>query len=356
MNIGKYVTDWYLVNKRSLPWRESTDPYIIWISEIILQQTRVNQGLSYFFSFINVFPDVKTLAAADISDVLKIWQGLGYYSRARNMHQAAKTVVDDYNGIFPDSYSELIKLKGVGEYTAAAVASISSGEKVPVVDGNVYRLLARFYGIDSPVNTNASKKEFASVMLELMNNFEPGLFNQAIMEFGALQCVPVNPECNKCPLVSNCYAYDNKKIDVLPVKLKKKKIRNRFFFYIVIITGNHVLLKKRLAGDIWEGLYEFPVIETDDYITFEQLTMKNTWKNIFGEREFSVVNVSEKFIHQLTHQRIFAQFAQIYLYEPGNIDIPGTVFVNQVDLEKYPVSRLIEKYFETVRIFNYGNN
>ena len=356
MNIAKIVTDWYKVNKRALPWRESSDPYEIWVSEIILQQTRVNQGLSYFYRFIQAFPDVYTLAAANITDVLKIWQGLGYYSRARNMHQAAKTVVDKYGGIFPVSYSELIKLKGIGEYTAAAIASITSGEKVPVVDGNIYRFLSRFFGIELPVNTAASKRKFATVMLELMGKFEPGLFNQAFMEFGALQCVPVNPDCTRCPLVSNCYARNKNKIDVLPVKLKKKKIRNRFFFYIVVVIGHKVVLKKRIAGDIWEGLYEFPVIETDADISFDQLVRENKWKKLFAEHEFSVVNISEKIIHQLTHQRIQAQFAQISLHESNNINLPGAVYVNQDDIEKYPFPRLIDKYFETVHIFNYGNN
>ncbi len=356
MITGQIVTDWYLVNKRSLPWRESNDPYIIWVSEVILQQTRVNQGLSYFYKFIAAFPDVQALAEANITSILKVWQGLGYYSRARNMHHAAQTVMHDYNGIFPDSYGDLLKLKGIGEYTAAAVASIASGEKVPVVDGNIYRLLARFFGIDTPVNTPGSKKQFTSIMFELMQDFEPGLFNQAFMEFGALQCVPVNPDCSHCPLKTNCYAFNHRMIDRLPVKIKKGKIRNRFFFYLVVFNQEHVLLKKRTAGDIWEGLYEFPLIESDSAVSVDQLINGDSWKNIFNDRGFSLINISGKFLHQLTHQRIQAQFIQISLSEDISSEFPGGISVHRDNLAKYPVSRLIDKYFETTRIFNYGNN
>jgi len=264
MDFTNSLTQWYLQNKRDLPWRKTVDPYKIWLSEIMLQQTRVAQGTPYFMSFVSAFPTVFDLAAANEEQVLKLWQGLGYYSRARNLHKTAQYVANELSGIFPDNYNDLLKLKGVGEYTAAAIASFSYNEAVPVVDGNVFRVLSRYYNIDTDIAAASAKKEFVALAFELMPKDSPALFNQAIMEFGALQCVPKSPNCGICVFNTSCAALQKKKVDQLPVKSKKLKVRNRFFNYLVVSDDNeNTIIQKRTAKGIWHNLYEFPLIETD---------------------------------------------------------------------------------------------
>ena len=273
-HFSKKLILWYLDHKRDLPWRTTAIPYYIWLSEIILQQTRVEQGLPYYQAFVSVYPTVKKLANASEEEVLKLWQGLGYYSRARNLHTTANYVSNELSGIFPTSYKELIKLKGVGDYTASAIASICFNEATAVVDGNVYRALARYFGIATPINSSLGIKEFKNLAQQLIDVDKPGNHNQALMEFGARQCKPQNPNCEICIFNDSCIALQQKKISELPVKLKKTKVKNIYFNYIVLIFKNKkTLLQKRIGKGIWQNLYEFPLIETEKNFKLEELNL-----------------------------------------------------------------------------------
>lgn len=311
MNFTNLLLAWYLQNKRDLPWRKTTDAYPIWLSEIMLQQTRVAQGLPYFLNFMENFPTVFDLAKAKEEQVLKLWQGLGYYSRARNMHKTAQIIVSEFNGIFPNNYKELIKLKGVGDYTAAAIASFAFNEVVPVVDGNVFRVLSRFFDFETDISLPTAKKEFAVLAKKLMPKTNPALFNQAIMEFGALQCVPKNPNCEICIFSSNCAALQKKKVNQLPVKTKKTKIRNRYFHYLVFQDNdNKTKVNKRTAKGIWHNLYEFPVIETENLEIQETIITKI--KADYIDLEITDVFVFEDpIIHKLTHQHLTISFYKV---------------------------------------------
>ena len=272
MNFSKTLIHWYIQYKRDLPWRNDTNPYTIWLSEIMLQQTRVAQGLPYYVRFTSAFPTVFDLANASEEAVLKLWQGLGYYSRARNLHQTSQYIAFELNGEFPKCYSELLKLKGIGEYTAAAIASFSYNEKVPVVDGNVYRVLSRYFGVETDIASTGAKKEFTALAQELIPNDKANIFNQAIMEFGALQCVPKNPNCENCVFNDSCVALQKKKVGQLPVKSKKIKVTNKYFNYLVFLDENaNTIISKRTQKGIWHNLYEFPVIETNEEVGFETI-------------------------------------------------------------------------------------
>lgn len=323
MNFTKTLIAWYLQNKRDLPWRHTTDPYYIWLSEIMLQQTRVAQGMPYFFSFTEAFPTVFDLASASEEEVLKLWQGLGYYSRARNLHKTAQIVASDFGGNFPGKYSDLLKLKGVGEYTAAAIASFSFNEAVPVVDGNVFRVLSRYFDIETDIANASAKKEFAALAYELMpkdtrgeaerSGANPAVFNQAMMEFGALQCVPKNPDCAVCPLNSGCLALKLKKASQLPVKSKKAKAKNRFFNYIVVSDQvGKTVVQKRTAKGIWHNLYEFPLIETESEVDLDFIAQKLQSDFVLPN---AVVSISElhpiSIIHKLTHQHLYIKFWKV---------------------------------------------
>ncbi len=319
MNFTKSLIAWYLQNKRDLPWRHTTNPYHIWLSEIILQQTRVAQGMPYYFAFTAAFPTVFDLANASEQQVLKLWQGLGYYSRARNLHKTAQIVAFELGGKFPENYCDLLKLKGVGEYTAAAIASFSFNEAVPVVDGNVFRVLSRYFDIETDIANASAKKEFAALAFELMPKENPAIFNQAMMEFGALQCVPKSPDCPVCPLNGGCLALKYKKVDRLPVKSKKAKVRNRYFNYLIFSDDDdQTILQKRTAKGIWHNLYEFPLIETDqevdDAFISEQIQNKHFVSN-------DIVSLSELrhdvSIHKLTHQHLYIKFWQVKV--AGNV-------------------------------------
>lgn len=313
MDFYNILIKWYLQNKRDLPWRKTVDPYQIWLSEIMLQQTRVAQGMPYFFSFTKEFPTVKDLADAPEEKILKLWQGLGYYSRARNLHKTAQYISNDLNGVFPDSYKELLKLKGVGEYTAAAIASFSYNESVPVVDGNVFRVLSRYFDIESDIALPATKKEFAALAQELMPKDNPAIFNQAIMEFGALQCVPKSPDCSVCVFNESCAALQKGKVNKLPVKSKKVKVTNRYFNYLILedVLGN-TLIQKRTAKGIWHNLYEFPLLETETIADFD-LVSKKAKNEIFSDYTIiSIEDYSEStVIHKLSHQHLHIQFWKI---------------------------------------------
>lgn len=310
MIFHKTLIKWYLQNKRDLPWRKTTNPYPIWLSEIMLQQTRVAQGTPYFLSFTTTFPTVFDLANANEEQVLKLWQGLGYYSRARNLHKTAQIIANEMAGIFPDNYNDLLKLKGIGEYTAAAIASFAYNECVPVVDGNVFRVLSRYFDIETDIAQASAKKEFSSLAFELMPKDNPAQFNQAIMEFGALQCVPKSPNCSICVFNDSCAALQKKKVDQLPVKSKKIKVRNRYFNYIIGIDEiENTLIQKRTAKGIWHNLYEFPLIETEKAEDFDVISPQI--QNYFPQ-ENEIISVleynSESIIHKLSHQHLHIKF------------------------------------------------
>ena len=342
MNFTNSLTKWYLENKRDLPWRNTTNPYFIWLSEIMLQQTRVAQGIPYFISFTSVFPTVFDLAKAEEEQVLKLWQGLGYYSRARNLHKTAQFVAGALGGVFPDNYSDLLKLKGIGEYTAAAIASFSYNEVVPVVDGNVFRVLSRYFDIETDIATASAKKEFTALAYELMPKNSPALFNQAIMEFGALQCVPKNPNCGICVFNTSCVALQKKKIGQLPVKSKKLKVRNRYFNYLVVADANeNTVIQKRVAKGIWHNLYEFPLIETDKEENFDFIS-NSIQSNFFKSN--TIISISEcnpkSIIHKLSHQHLYIKFWKVNV--KGIIDNG----IDATSLKSLPFPIVIFNYIE----------
>jgi A/G-specific adenine glycosylase len=310
MNFNSELAYWYQKNKRALPWRDTTDAYVIWLSEIILQQTRVDQGLPYFYRFLGKYPDVNSFASADEDQILKLWQGLGYYSRGRNMLKTARLVRDFYHGKFPDNYARLIKLKGIGEYTASAIASFSANEARAVLDGNVYRVLARYFGISEPVNSTSGKKLFREAADGLLDKQSPGLHNQAMMELGATICKPQNPACGICPVKPGCYAFTNNATKVLPVKIKKAKVRDRFFNYFLVADGDTILMNKRGETDIWANMYDLPLIETSSLLVPNKLHNFIQVKEFFGE-DMEILEVSPPQMHLLTHQRLHVRFVKI---------------------------------------------
>ena len=342
MNFTKSLTQWYLQNKRDLPWRNTVDPYPIWLSEIILQQTRVAQGTPYFLSFMNAFPTVFDLANANEEQVLKLWQGLGYYSRARNLHKTAQFVAQELSGVFPHTYKGLLKLKGVGEYTAAAIASFSYNEAVPVVDGNVFRVLSRFFDVETDIAVASARKEFAALAFELLPKDDPALFNQAIMEFGALQCVPKSPNCGICVFNESCAALQKKKVDQLPVNNKKLKVRNRFFNYLVVADENeNTIIQKRTAKGIWHNLYEFPLIETDVVEDFDGISTMIQDEFFENNNVLSIEEYNQKsIIHKLSHQHLHIKF--------WKVSVKGTI-ENGIDaetLKTFPFPIVIFNFIE----------
>ena len=342
MKFSNLLIKWYLQNRRDLPWRNTTDPYPIWLSEIMLQQTRVAQGMPYFLSFTTAFPTVFDLAKANEEQVLKLWQGLGYYSRARNLHKTAQHIAFDLSGIFPMTYDDLLKLKGVGEYTAAAIASFSYNEAVPVVDGNVFRVLSRYFDMDTDIAQASAKKEFAALAFELMPKDNPATFNQAIMEFGALQCVPKSPNCGICVFNESCAALQKNKVYQLPVKSKKLKVRNRYFNYLVVADemGN-TIIQKRTDKGIWHNLYEFPLIETEKEEDFDFISTQ-IQTDFSDEYEIiSMLEYNEKsIIHKLSHQHLHIKF--------WKVKVKGTI-ENGIDAEtlrSFPFPIVIHNFIE----------
>ena len=338
------IHSWYSLYKRDLPWRNTHNPYLIWLSEIILQQTRIDQGLAYYNRFALEFPTISDLAAASEDQILKLWQGLGYYSRARNLHFTAKYIQHNYNGVFPKDYNSILSLKGIGEYTAAAIASISFNLEHPAVDGNVYRVLSRFYGISNPIDTVAGKKVFYNLAQKLIIGTSPGMHNQALMEFGALQCTPKSPDCSQCPLHERCYAYSKQKIGELPVKQNTTKQRDRYFTYIVLSFKNSTYLRKRVKNDIWMNLFEFPLIETENKVEIEKLTLDPEFHRIIPMVNQAVIeSVSDWKIHILSHQRIHYRFIRVKLddeiHTPSNL-----IRVNNEDIFNFAVPKLLETY------------
>lgn len=309
MIFNRELTKWYASHERNLPWRSTKNPYFVWLSEIMLQQTKVSQGLPYYLKFVAVFPTVFDLADASESEVLKLWQGLGYYSRARNLHHTAKYVATELNGIFPNNYKGLLQLKGVGEYTASAIASICYKEPVAVVDGNVYRVLARVFGVHTATNSTKGIKEFKQLANSLIDVKAPGNYNQAIMDFGAIQCTPKKPKCTTCIYTRDCFAYLNNQIDVLPFKEKKVKVKKRYFNYLVTVTqDNTTIIEERKGNGIWQGLYQFPLVEGSMKMTRQMIAESSVFSSLFPTTaEISLFNTKE-IIHKLSHQHLYTQF------------------------------------------------
>lgn len=344
---GKKVISWYSKNKRDLPWRQTSDPYKIWLSEIILQQTRVDQGMAYYHKFCENYPTVTDLAKASEDDVLKLWQGLGYYSRARNLHKSAKDIVESFQGKFPGNFDEIKSLKGIGDYTAAAIASFAFKLPHAVVDGNVYRILSRYAGIETPIDSGAGKKEFITLANELLGKHPPDIFNQAIMEFGSIQCKPVSPDCMSCPLQGSCFAFAHNKVNVLPVKSKKTKIRKRFFHYLVIREKDNFFIRQRKEKDIWTGLHDFPLIETETSLNEGKIMSSKEWKDRFKGLKSKVTNVSAEYKHILSHQHIHATFYEISAdLKSFKEEEQNWKKVNSTSVKNFAVPRLIEEYLK----------
>lgn len=344
------LLNWYDNFHRDLPWRRTRDPYKIWLSEIILQQTRIDQGLAYYERFVSQFPDVLQLAAADEDTVLKLWQGLGYYSRARNMHQAARYIADELDGHFPDNYDDILNLKGVGPYTAAAISSIVFGEARPVLDGNVMRVISRWYAITDAVDTSKGKKHMTALLNTLIDKQQPGKFNQAMMEFGATWCKPRNPACEQCIFSTKCLAFKQKTVDAFPVKSGKVKVRNRIFYYLVakIDVGGKLftLIKKRDGNDIWKGLYEFPMVELNTTEPHEKVLSHPGFGALINPADSIIRQISRPYIHQLTHQKITAKFIVVESTSTGPETAADYLKIPLSELHKYPVSRLTSKFLE----------
>ena len=333
------LVSWYLKNSRDLPWRNTVDPYKIWLSEIMLQQTRVAQGLPYYLKYVDAFPRVEDLANAKEEKVLKLWQGLGYYSRARNLHATAKYVSNELNGVFPDNYTDLKKLKGVGDYTASAIASICYKEPKAVLDGNVFRVLSRIFGINLPINSPTGVKEFSILSQQLIDVNKPDIHNQAIMEFGAIHCTPKKPLCESCIYNSNCMALKKDIVAELPVKTKKIKVKKRYFNYIVPIVNNeYTLLNKRPDKGIWANLYEFPLVESEKNIDLKEL-IKELGK-LEGFKKVSEISLyNEKVVvHKLSHQHIYTRF----WITVTNDKLPAVIPISEI--KKYPVPVLIANF------------
>lgn len=338
---SKNLITWYLQNSRSLPWRETTDPYQIWLSEIILQQTRVAQGLPYYLKFIEAYPAVEDLAKASEEKVLKLWQGLGYYSRARNLHFTAKHVVEHLGGSFPITYKGLLSLKGIGDYTASAIASICYGEATAVVDGNVYRVLSRIFGISTPINTSAGIREFKALAQLLIERDRPGVYNQAVMEFGARFCVPQNPDCDGCIFSNRCEAFKTQRVASLPVKLNKTKVKKHYFNYIVpISTDGKTVVQQRTGKGIWQNLYEFPLVESDFEIEVGQLKDHSEYKRISEEIRISEVTGydSKTILHKLSHKHLYTRFWIANVSDLGEQGVPVE------KIHDYPVPILLGNF------------
>ena len=341
MDFSNVLIKWYRQHKRDLPWRNITDPYKIWLSEIILQQTRVDQGMPYYLRFIDHYPTVNDLAKAHEEEVLKLWQGLGYYSRARNLHTTAKYIANELNGVFPNTYEDLLKLKGIGEYTAAAIASFSYQLPYPVIDGNVYRVLSRIFNVVTPIDTGTGKKQFKELAATLIDKSNPGEYNQAIMEFGALYCKPQSPNCEHCVFNIHCMAHAKNKANELPVKSKKLKQKDRYFNYLVFSDQAHTYIKQRNEKDIWKGLFDFPLIETPQKIN--SIFELNTQHYELLLNQHLNIHRSEEKIHLLSHQKIHAVF---WWVELKSLPIPlrKELKIKWKEIHNYAVPKLMENY------------
>lgn len=346
MLISQKLINWYQVYKRDLPWRQTSDPYKILLSEFILQQTRVDQGIGYYYKFIEHFPNVEELAKANEQEVLRLWQGLGYYSRARNLLHTAQFIVSEHNGEFPKDYLKLLALKGVGDYTAAAIASHAFGLPYAVVDGNVYRFLARYFGIEEAIDSGKGKKLFKDIANELLDKQTPSLHNQAIMEFGALQCKPQNPQCTNCPFMEDCQAFADNKIDLLPIKKGKTKVRNRYFNYFIVQNKKkEISMKKRTERDVWFNLYDFPLIETHTHLSELELLETNAIEIFFKSSNYTIKKIFPIQIHLLSHQKLHLRFIELDLVSENLIEKFRDYSLEEI--EKLPLPRPIDQFLSS---------
>ena len=336
------IINWYRQNKRNLPWRITKDPYKIWLSEVILQQTRVDQGLNYYTKFIKNYPTFTDLAEANEQAILSDWQGLGYYSRARNLHSAAKMIVEEFAGNFPNNYKDILRLKGVGSYTAAAIASFAFDLPYAVVDGNVFRVLSRLFDISTPIDSSEGQKEFNLLAQELLNKQHPAEHNQAIMEFGALQCVPVNPNCEICPFVQSCQARKNNSIQQRPLKKSKTKVRNRYFHFLHIENETHILINKRTEKDIWFNLYQFPLIEKT-----EETALNLIQREIEERYNLTISSYKTGIKHILSHQHLYTTFWKIDELPEVIKNNEDYICIKKEELSLFPIPRVIERYLES---------
>lgn len=341
-SVADILLDWYAREGRDLPWRRTRDPYRIWLSEVILQQTRVAQGTEYYLRFTERFPDVASLAAAPEDEVLKLWQGLGYYSRARNLHAAARQVVERFGGRFPVALEEVRSLRGVGDYTAAAICSAAYDAPCAVVDGNVYRVLARLFDLDAPIDSTAGKRAFAELAQSQLDTAHPGRYNQAIMDFGALRCTPSSPRCEACPLAGQCLALAAGTVAARPVKQGKTRVRDRWFNYLHVSSGDRTLLRRREGRDIWQGLYEFPLIETEGPAELPELVRLPQFRELLGDAPWHLVRSIPLPKHQLSHQTLHAVVHRIETL--SLTPAAAAMAVPTVALGDYAVPRLIDRY------------
>lgn len=346
--IAKELIDWYAVHRRDLPWRSTKDPYCIWVSEIILQQTRVVQGLDYYLRFVKRFPTVEALATAPLEEVLLYWQGLGYYSRARNLHTAAQEVMSKFGGVFPSTHKEVLSLKGIGDYTAAAICSLAYKLPYAVVDGNVYRVLSRLFAIETPIDSTTGRKEFATLAQELLDSEHPDLYNQAIMDFGAMVCTPQQPACNNgCPLASQCLAYQQQCVDRLPIKQGKTKVTARYFNYLYITCQGDTWINQRMQADIWKGLFELPLIETPTPLTLEELQGCEAFRNLVPPDNVVTIHPTPfTKRHVLSHRVIHANFYTLEIAQPSPA-LQQNQRIAIAELGNFAVSRLTELFLES---------
>jgi A/G-specific adenine glycosylase len=340
----KKLLEWYSPTDRPMPWKEEKNPYLIWLSEIMLQQTRVEQGLSYYIKFKKNYPTVADLANAPEDELMKHWEGLGYYSRARNLHTSAKFIHNELNGVFPDTYQDIISLKGVGEYTAAAIASFAYSLPHAVVDGNVYRVLSRFFGIDIPTDSTEGKKYIKKIADEVLHQKDPARYNQAIMDFGATVCKPKLALCDTCPMKRKCIAYKYDRVGELPIKTKKIKKITRYFIYLVINKGTSVFIRKRTEKDIWKNLYEYPMIETKKELNEKDLLKQKDFLEIFFNKFYGISKVSDSYVQQLTHRSIIAKFVEINVSDDFKVTKNDWLCVEKTEIRRFAFPKIIDLY------------
>ncbi|MCO5231217.1 MAG: A/G-specific adenine glycosylase [Chitinophagales bacterium] len=336
-NFKKSLIQWSNDHKRSLPWQNTKNPYFIWLREVILQQTRVEQGANYYKSFIEKYPNVENLATASLEDVYKSWEGLGYYSRAKNLHETAKIIHEQLNDIFPNQYEAILKLKGIGEYTAAAIASFAYDLPYATLDGNTYRVLSRYFGIEIPIDTTEGKKYFKQVANECLDTHQPAQYNQALIDLGATICKPKNPQCDHCPLSSNCVAYNNNNIEQLPIKSKKIIIQERFLNFLLIHINEHIFIQQRKEKDIWQHLFQFPLVET-----LENETISESFLSHYYSGNFQILEESEIYTQILTHRKIKAKFWEVKV---SNFQAPKDwLLVPFEQIKKFSYPKIIRDY------------
>jgi len=346
-NIATYLLHWHKHhNKREMPWKGEKNPYKIWLSEIILQQTRVEQGLAYYNKFIATYPTIIDLAKAKDEVVFKLWEGLGYYSRCRNLLHTAREITEKYNGVFPTNHSDILKLKGIGNYTAAAIASFAYNQPYAVLDGNVYRVLSRVFAIDLAIDSKQGKDYFTKLSQELIDTKQPALYNQAVMDLGATVCKPQQPLCDECPLQKECKAYHNNTITKYPFKEKKLIVKTRWFYYLLIEHKNKILIKQRTEKDIWQNLNEFYLVETQEQQATDKTVIKKWLKGFLNyNNKFKIIETSKEQQQKLTHRTIKGQFIRITLTE--NIEVETHYWINKKDISNYSFPRFINAYLET---------